>query len=139
MELHPNQKRVAAYCRVSTDNDDQLNSFENQVSEWKQRLENDPNVILVDIYCDEGISGTSLEGMIRDAKKGLIDKIVTKSISRFARNIQTSIDVARELKEIGVEIYFDNEHLSTLDPSSEVLLPYARLWRKKRVDIYPIT
>jgi len=59
--------------------------------------------------------------MIRDAKAGKIDKIVTKSISRFARNIQTSINIARELKAIGVEIYFDNEHISTLDPSSEML------------------
>ena len=89
-KLLPNQKRVAAYCRVSSDKDEQLNSFDNQVDEWRQRLANDPNVILVDIYADEGISGTSEEGrlefqrMIRDAKAGKIDKIVTKSISRFA-------------------------------------------------------
>ena len=59
--------------------------------------------------------------MIKDAKAGKIDRIVTKSMSRFARNIQTSINIARELKAIGVEIYFDNEHISTLDPSSEML------------------
>ena len=132
-KLLPNQKRVAAYCRVSSDKDEQLNSFDNQVDEWRQRLANDPNVILVDIYADEGISGTSEEGrlefqrMIRDAKAGKIDKIVTKSISRFARNIQTSINIARELKAIGVEIYFDNEHISTLDPSSEMLFTISAI------------
>lgn len=79
------------------------------------------------IYADEGISGTSEEGrlefqrLINAARAVKIDKIVTKSISRFARNIQTSINIARELKVIGVEIYFDNEHISTLDPSSEVM------------------
>ena len=131
-KLLPNQKRVAAYCRVSTDNDDQLNSFENQVDEWRKRLEHDPNVVLVDIYADEGLSGTSedrpgFQRMIRDAKDGKIDKIVTKSISRFARNIQTSINVARELKNIGVEIYFDNEHISTLDPASEMLFTISAI------------
>lgn len=126
-KILPTQKRVAAYCRVSSDRDEQLNSFDNQVDEWKKRLEQDPSVVLVGIYADEGISGTSEEGrlefqrLINDARAGKIDKIVTKSISRFARNIQTSINIARELKAIGVEIYFDNEHISTLDPSSEVM------------------
>ena len=129
----PTQKRVAAYCRVSTDKDQQLNSFDNQVDEWKKRLEDDPDVILVGIYADEGISGTSEEKrtefqrMINDARAGKIDKIVTKSISRFARNIQTSIDYARELKTLGVEIYFDNEHISTLDPSSEVMFTISAI------------
>ena len=121
------QKRVAAYCRVSSDKDEQQNSFDNQVDEWKKRLEGDSSVIFVGIYADEGISGTSEEGraefqrMINDARSGKIDKIVTKSISRFARNVADSINIARELKTIGVEIYFDNEHISTLDPSSEMM------------------
>ena len=121
------QKRVAAYCRVSSEKDQQLNSFDNQVDEWTKRLQSDPSVIFVGIYADEGISGTSderrkeFQRMIADAKAGKIDKIVTKSISRFARNVADSINIARDLKEIGVEIYFDNEHISTLDPSSEVM------------------
>ena len=127
------QKRVAAYCRVSSDKDQQLNSFDNQVEEWTKRLESDPEVILVGIYADEGISGTSedrrteFQRMINDARAGKIDKIVTKSISRFARNVQTSIDIARELKALGVEIYFDNEHISTLDPSSEVMFTLSAI------------
>ena len=126
-KILPHQKRVAAYCRVSSDKDQQLNSFDNQVDEWKKRLENDPDVIFVGIYADEGITGTDedkrtqFQQMLRDARAGKIDKIVTKSISRFARNVQTSINIARELKGLGVEIYFDNEHISTLDPSSEVM------------------
>lgn len=103
-KLLPNQKRVAAYCCVSSDKDEQLNSFDNHVDEWRQRLANYPNFILVDIYADESISGTSEEGrlefqrMIKDAKAGKIDKIVTKSISIFARNIQTSIISLGNLK-----------------------------------------
>ena len=120
-------KRVASYCRVSTDSDEQLGSLENQRQEWARRLANDPNIIYVGDYLDEGISGTSDEGrlefqrMIRDAKAGKIDKIVTKSISRFSRNTLTSIEVARELKQIGVEVYFDNEGISTLNPAMELM------------------
>ncbi len=120
-------KRVASYCRVSTDSDEQLGSLENQRQEWERRLSNDPNIIYVGDYSDEGISGTSDEGrlefkrMIRDAKAGKIDKIVTKSISRFSRNTLTSIEVARELKRIGVEVYFDNEGISTLNPAMELM------------------
>ena len=120
-------KRVAAYARVSSEKDQQLNSFDNQVEEWNRRLVNDTTIDFVGVYSDEGISGTSDERrpgflkMIADAKAGKIDKIMTKSISRFARNVADSINIARELKEIGVEIYFDNEHISTLDPTTEVL------------------
>ena len=71
--------------------------------------------------------------MIKDAKAGKIDRIVTKSISRFARNIQTSINIARELKAIGVEIYFDNEHISTLDPSSEMLFTISAVMAQERI------
>ena len=121
------KKRVAAYARVSSEKDQQLNSFDNQVDEWTKRLSQDTTIDFVGIYSDEGISGTNDEGrpgfqkMIRDAKAGKIDKIVTKSISRFARNVADSINISRELREIGVEIYFDNEHISTLDQTSEVI------------------
>ena len=121
------RKKVCAYCRVSSEKDEQLHSFDNQVDEWTKRLTNDPSIEFVGIYADEGITGTSqeerkqLQRMIEDCKLGKIDKIMTKSISRFARNVADSINISRELKAIGVEIYFDNEHISTLDPSSEVM------------------
>ena len=126
--LITNQKRrVAAYCRVSSEKDEQLHSFDNQVDEWTKRLSNDPSIEFVGIYSDEGITGTSddkrygLLRLIEDCKRGLIDKIFTKSISRFARNVADSINISRDLKAIGVEIYFDNDRISTFDPSAEVM------------------
>ena len=96
-------KRVAAYARVSTESDEQANSFENQVEEWTRRILENPNYKLVKIYADEGISGTSLRGregfqeMIRDAKAGKIDLILVKSISRFARNTVLTIQTLAQI------------------------------------------
>lgn len=121
-------KRVAAYARVSTESDEQANSFENQVEEWTRRILENPNYKLVKIYADEGISGTSIRGregfqeMISDAKAGKIDLILVKSISRFARNTVLTIQTIRELKECGVEVYFDNENIWTFDPKTEFML-----------------
>lgn len=121
------KKKVCAYCRVSTDKEEQLLSLDNQVEEWKERLSKDKTIDFVGIYVDEGVSGTSLKNrkefnrMIQDAKDGKIDKICTKSITRFSRNALTSIETARELREIGVEVYFDTEGISTLDPTSELI------------------
>ena len=120
-------KRTAAYCRVSTSSDDQATSFDNQVEEWTKRILENPDYQLVKVYSDSGISGTSAKGregfmeMIRDAKAGKIDLILVKSISRFARNTVLTIQTIRELKEYGVEVYFDNERLSTFDAKNEVM------------------
>lgn len=127
------KKRVAAYARVSSEKDQQLNSFDNQVEEWTKQLSNDPTVEFVGVYCDEGISGTTDERrkgflkMIADSKAGLIDKIYTKSISRFARNVADSINISRELKACGVEIFFQTENISTFDPSSEVIFTISAI------------
>ena len=120
-------KRTAAYCRVSTDSEEQANSFENQIEEWTKRILENPQYQLVKIYSDEGISGTTAnrEGfnqMIEDAKAGKIDLILCKSISRFARNTVLTIQTIRELKAIGVEVYFDNERMSTFDEKTEFML-----------------
>ena len=120
-------KRVAAYCRVSTDSEEQSTSFNNQIEEWTKRILENPDYQLVKVYADEGISGTSAKGrngfnqMIKDAKAGKIDLILVKSISRFARNTVLTIQTIRELKEIGVEVYFDNERLSTFDAKNEFM------------------
>ena len=120
-------KRTAAYCRVSTSSDEQATSFDNQIEAWTKRILENPDYQLVKVYSDSGISGTSAKGregfkeMIRDAKAGKIDLILVKSISRFARNTVLTIQTIRELKEYGVEVYFDNEGLSTFDAKNEFM------------------
>ena len=112
---------------MSTDSEEQLNSFGNQIEEWTKRILENPQYQLVKVYNDEGISGTSDKGregfkqMIKDAKEGKIDLILCKSISRFARNTLLSIQTVRELKEIGVEVYFDAEKISSFDPNNELV------------------
>lgn len=125
-----NQKkmRVAAYARVSTSLDDQINSFESQVKYYKDKISKNSNWSLVNIYTDEGITGTSTklrEGfnrMIKDACEGKIDLILTKSISRFARNTVDTIKYVRALKAKNVPIIFEEEHINTMDMNGELLL-----------------
>ena len=118
---------VAAYCRVSTDEDEQLNSYDNQINEWTSRIQNNPNYTLFKVYGDGGITGTSakqrpqFQKMLSDAEKGKFDLILCKSISRFARNTVLTLSTIKKLKEQNVEIYFDNEHMSTFDPKNEFM------------------
>ena len=120
-------RRVAGYARVSTDNDDQANSYEAQVDYYEHYINNHDGWQYVDIYTDEGISGTSTkhrEGfnhMIADALSGRIDLIVTKSVSRFARNTVDSLTTVRKLKDKGVEVFFEKENIWTLDSKGELL------------------
>ena len=119
--------RLAAYARVSTNNEDQLDSFENQVIHYRDYASNHPEYTLVDIYADEGITGTStrhrreFQRMITDCELGKIDMVITKSISRFARNTQDCLHFARKLKELRIPIYFEKENINTLDGTGEVL------------------
>lgn len=118
---------MAAYCRVSTDQEEQLNSFENQVDYYTKYISEKPDYQMVDIYADEGISGTNTkkrEGfnrMIADCEAGKIDLVITKSISRFARNTQDCLFYSRKLKGLGVGIIFEKENISTMDASGELL------------------
>ena len=120
-------KRVAAYCRVSTELEDQLHSFEAQVSYYTDYINEREDYILADIYADEGISATStrkrdeFKRMIRDCEAGKVDMIITKSISRFARNTQDCLYYSRKLKKLGIGIYFEKENINTLDASGELL------------------
>lgn len=122
--------RVAAYCRVSTDKEDQTNSFEAQQRYFRESITRHPGWELYDIYADEGITGTSTQKrtefrrMIADAYAGRFTLILTKEISRFSRNILDTIAYTRELKGIGVGIRFLTENLNTLDPESEMLLTF---------------
>lgn len=119
--------RVAAYCRVSSDHDEQLNSAENQRSYYEDYINKHPDYELYDIYCDQGISGRKenrpeFQRMLKDARAGKIDLILTKSISRFARNTSVMIKSIRELKELGIGVYFELQDMNTLNMDGELLL-----------------
>lgn len=123
-----NKRKVAGYARVSTDKDEQQNSYDAQVSYYTDYIKRNPEWEFVEVYTDEGITGTSTkhrEGfkrMIADALDGKIDLILTKSVSRFARNTVDSLTTIRQLKDKGVEVYFEKENIYTLDSKGELLL-----------------
>ena len=124
--------RVAVYARVSTDDPRQTSSYELQKNHYQDVVNKNPNWMLVEIYADEGISGTSLQHrdafkkMIEDCETGKIDLIITKSVSRFARNVVDCIRYVRELSSLRppVGVFFETEHLNTLDPKSEMILSF---------------
>ena len=122
------KRRVAAYARVSTDSDEQLSSYEAQVDFYTRHIKSNPEWEFAGVYTDEGISGTNTkkrEGfnrMISDAMDGKIDLILTKSISRFARNTVDTLTTIRKLKEKKVEVYFEKENIYTLDAKGEVMI-----------------
>lgn len=120
--------RVAAYARVSTDHEDQQTSFEAQVNYYTDLIERNPQWEFVKVYADEGISGCradkrdGFQKMIADCDKGLIDLILTKSVSRFARNTIDSITTIRYLQEKNIGVMFEKENIMTLDGKGEFLL-----------------
>ena len=120
--------RVAAYCRVSSSSEDQLHSFAAQVQYYTKYINSNDKMELVDIYADEGLTGTKTEHrdefnrMIADCRKGKIDRVLTKSLSRFARNTADALMYARLLRENGVSILFEKENIDTAYMSSELLL-----------------
>ena len=120
--------KVAAYCRVSTEKEDQANSFESQQRYFREYIGRQPGWELYEIYADEGITGTSTKKraafhrMIRDARLHRFDLIVTKEISRFARNTLDSLTYTRELKQMGIGVFFLNDNMNTLKEDSEMLL-----------------
>lgn len=119
------QLRVAAYCRVSTKQDEQLNSYEVQRTHYEERIRTEPKWSLVGIFADKGITGTSMKKrdefnkMLRLCYKGKIDMIIVKSISRFARNTLDVIKITRKLREINVDVYFEEQGIHSIDPASE--------------------
>ena len=122
------RRRVAAYARVSTSSEEQLTSYEAQVDYYTRFIQSKPEWEFVKVYTDEGISAVNTkkrEGfnqMVRDALDGKIDLIVTKSVSRFARNTVDSLTTIRQLKENGIECYFEKENIWTFDGKGELLL-----------------
>ena len=120
--------QVAAYCRVSTDDEEQQSSYEAQCSYYTDKIMTNPEWTMAGIFADEGITGTSTKKrddfnrMIRKCKKGKINLILTKSISRFARNTLDTINYTRMLRAMGIGIYFEKENINTLDMDSEMLI-----------------
>ncbi|HJC34623.1 MAG TPA: recombinase family protein [Candidatus Mediterraneibacter faecipullorum] len=122
------KKRVAAYARVSTEQDEQQSSYEAQVDFYTRHIKSNPDWEFVEVFADRGITGTNTKNrenfnrMIDLALKGGIDIILTKSISRFARNTVDTLQTVRELKAVGVEVRFEKENLHTFDPKCEMML-----------------
>lgn len=120
--------RVAAYCRVSTDKDDQLNSFFAQMRYYRDYVRGNDKMVLVDIYADEGITGTELakrdemKRLIRDCKHKKIDRVLVKSVTRFARNSLECIETIRTMQSCGVSVLFENDHIDTETMNSEMML-----------------
>ena len=128
LNTEPKKLRVAAYARVSTEQDEQQNSYEAQVDFYTNHIRSNPNWCFVKVFADKGITGTntknreSFNEMIDLALNGDIDLILTKSISRFARNTVDTLSIVRQLKAAGVEVIFEKENLHTFDPKCEMLL-----------------
>lgn len=124
------QKRVAAYCRVSTEEEEQQSSYEAQCSYYTDKIMTNPEWTMAGIFADEGISGTStrkreeFNRMIRKCRQKKIDLILTKSISRFARNTVDCLKYVRVLKELGIGVYFEKENINTLDMDTELILTF---------------
>ncbi len=127
-ERKKNMQRVAAYCRVSTDSEEQLNSYTAQKAYYTQKIEENPGWELAGIFADAGLSGVSTKKrkefnrMIAACKRGRIDLILTKSLSRFARNTVDCLETVRKLKANGIGVIFEKENINTLTESSEFLI-----------------
>ena len=119
------QKRVVAYCRVSTKQEEQLNSYETQRAAYIEMISKNPDWRLVKIFADKGITGTSVKNrdefnkMIRFCKQGKVDMIITKSISRFARNTEDCLHYTRMLNRYGVDVYFEEQKLHSTQPGAD--------------------
>ena len=120
--------RVAAYCRVSSDSADQLNSFMTQMRYYENFLADSKTETLISVYADEGITGTCMDKreefqrMLKDCRRGKIDRIIAKSISRFARNTKECLTVLRELKSLGITVLFEKENIDTDNMTDEMMI-----------------
>ena len=134
--------RTAAYARVSSSSEDQLNSFAAQIRYYTELLKDSTDAVFVDMYADEGISGTSavrrteFQRLMSDCRKGKIDRVLVKSISRFARNTKDSLEAVRELKTLGISVYFEKENIDTSEVSSEMMLAiYSQFAQEESMSI----
>ena len=135
---------VAYYARVSTDKEEQKTSIEHQWTFFEQLISDVKNWTLVDGYIDEGISGITVthreefQRMLQDAKAGKIDLIITKEITRFARNVLDSIRYTRELLDCGTAVWFRNDNINTLDEDSELRLSICPVLHRKKAENFQV-
>lgn len=134
--------RVCAYARVSSKSDEQQYSFFGQVQHYTKLINENPEWEYVDIYADEGLTGTrkdkrdEFNRMLDDCREGKIDKILTKAVSRFARNISECVEVVKELKELGVTVYFEEQQLDSGRPSDfTAICVYATIAQEESISI----
>ncbi len=129
-DIRKQRLRVAPYCRVSTDSEEQLNSYAAQIEYYTAKITENPDWTMVKMYADEGITGTSMRKrkeflkMIEDCKKGRIDLVIVKSVSRFARNTLEGIQIVRELRRLGIGVFFEKENTNTLYMDNEMILTF---------------
>ena len=120
--------RVAAYCRVSTDSEEQLTSYQNQLAYYTEKIMKEPGWTMAGLFADEGITGTSAKKrkdflrMLRQCRQGKIDLILTKSVSRFARNTVDTLTYTRELRSLGIPVLFEEQNINSIHPESEFLI-----------------
>ncbi len=132
--------RLAPYCRVSSDSADQLHSFATQIRYYSEYERKNPEYQLVDIYADEGLTGTEMEKrdelgrLLRDCKKGKIDRIIVKSISRFARNTEELLVTLRMLKDVGVSVFFEEQGIDTNKLNSEMIVTFPGMVAQQESD-----
>jgi len=129
-DIRKQHLRVAPYCRVSTDSEEQLTSYKSQIAYYTAKIAENPDWTMVRLYADEGITGTSMKKrkefmkMIADCEAGKIDLVITKSTTRFARNTLEGIQIVRKLKRLGIGVYFEKENTNTLYMDNEMLLTF---------------
>ena len=138
---HVSKLRVCAYCRVSTEAEEQENSLNNQKAHYEESIKANPEYEFIKVYSDFGVSGfkakrPGFQEMLADARAGKFDLIITKSISRFARNTYTAIGAIRELRELGIGIFFELQNMNTLEKSGELLITIAAAFAQAESENY---
>ena len=140
--VRPDTLRVAAYCRVSSDSADQLHSYAAQIQYYTDLIQNHDGWDLVDVYADEGITGTRMDKredfnrLLADCHKGKIDKVLVKSISRFARNTRDCLASLRELFRLGVSVLFEKENIDTGTLTTELMVSVSSSLAPAGVRLY---
>ena len=127
--ITPKRKRVAAYARVSSGKDAMIHSLASQVAYYKRLIQSKHDWNFVGVYADKAATGTKdardeFQALLKDSRSGKIDMIITKSISRFARNTLTLLEVVRELKDLKVDVYFEEQNIHTLSGEGEMILTF---------------
>ena len=137
----PKKLKVAAYARVSSGKDTMLNSLSTKINHYKKYIKDNQSWIFAGVYADEALTGTKedrdeFQQLIADCRDGKIDMVITKSISRFARNTVTLLKTIRELKELKVDVYFEEQNIHTLSSEGEMILTFLATFAQEESEVY---